>query len=118
MKKRSLFKSWLGYRASQSQIYKFLCERAFYLYTLYVLSKVTRPRAGRSGARFLARSIDFSLLQHVQIGSGSNPAPLTTSPTGFLPGSKAVNHSPPSNADGKNEQSCSSVPFVRLHGLQ
>jgi len=83
-----------------------------------VLSTVTRPRAGRSGARFLARSIDFSLLQHVQIGSGSKPAPLTTSPMGSFPGSKTVNHAPPSNADGKNEQSYSYVPFVRLQSLQ
>jgi len=63
---------------------------------------------------------DFSLLQNVQSGWGSNHPPMQWA-LPFFPGVKPpgreVNHTPPSTVEVKNEWSCTSTPPICLHGV-
>jgi hypothetical protein len=74
-----------------------------------------------SKLRFPAEAGNFSLHHRVQNDSGAHPASHPLGTRGSFPGGKAggreADHSPPSNADVKNEWSYTSTPPISLHGV-
>jgi hypothetical protein len=78
----------------------------------------------QSGVRMPVAERDSSLLQNVQSGSVRAPPPHRLKFNGYRdffpvvkrPG-REVNRSSPPSSDLKNERSCTSVPLMRLHGV-
>jgi len=67
-------------------------------------------RAGWSGVRISAVARGFSLPQNVQTGCWTHQASYSVC-TGLFPGGRDVDHTPPSNAEVRNEWSYTSAPL-------
>ena len=63
----------------------------------------------------------FSSSEIIQTGSGAHPASLFNRYQGLFPGvrrpERDADHSPPSNAEVKNEWGYSSTPPICFHGV-
>ena len=69
-----------------------------------VVSIVTRLRVGRCRIQIPARTRDFTLLEIVQIISGSHPASHSMSTGSTQPGREADHHSPAYTVEVNNER--------------
>jgi hypothetical protein len=76
---------------------------------------LTRPRAERSSIRIPTGTIYFSFLQNLQTGSGYHPS--SSDYRGVMRSGRDFYHSPPYNAEVKNEWSFTFVPSVCIHDV-
>jgi len=80
----------------------------------------TGLQAQQSGVCFMACTRNFSHLEDIWISTGAHPTYLMgigiSFPLRMWPGCE-VDHSLPSNPEGKNEWSCNSPPHLCLHGM-
>jgi hypothetical protein len=85
------------------------------------VSIATRLWTGRSGLRYPTGTGNFSLRHRLQTDSGAHSASYPVGTTCSFPGVKwpglEADHSPPSNAEVKNERSYTSSPPPRLYGV-